>query len=79
MLFWVPQSGDIGLGVSILSYNGGVQFGVITDTELCDEPQHIIDGFEPEFNKLVYTLSLLPQEMFGSNVDANEIEAALFQ
>jgi diacylglycerol O-acyltransferase / wax synthase len=79
MLFWVPQSGDIGLGVSILSYNGGVQFGVITDTELCDEPQHIIDGFEPEFNKLVYTLSLLPQEMFGSNVDASEIEAALFQ
>jgi diacylglycerol O-acyltransferase / wax synthase len=79
MLFWVPQSGDIGLGVSILSYNGGVQFGVITDTELCDEPQHIIDGFEPEFNKLVYTLSLLPQEMFGSNVDANVIEAALFQ
>jgi diacylglycerol O-acyltransferase / wax synthase len=79
MLFWVPQSGDIGLGVSILSYNGGVQFGVITDTELCDEPQHIIDGFEPEFDKLVYTLSLLPQEMFGSNVDADVIEAALFQ
>jgi diacylglycerol O-acyltransferase / wax synthase len=79
MLFWVPQSGDIGLGVSILSYNGGVQFGVITDTELCDEPQHIIDGFEPEFNKLVYTLSLLPYEMFGSNINADVIEAALFQ
>jgi diacylglycerol O-acyltransferase / wax synthase len=78
MLFWVPQSGDIGLGVSILSYNGGVQFGVITDTELCDEPQGIIDGFEPEFNKLVYTLSLLPQEMFGAALDADEIEAALF-
>jgi hypothetical protein len=28
MLVWVPQSGDIGMGVSILSYNGGVQFGV---------------------------------------------------
>jgi diacylglycerol O-acyltransferase / wax synthase len=78
MLFWVPQSGDIGLGVSILSYNGGVQFGVITDTELCDEPQHIIDGFEPEFNKLVYTLSLLPPEMFGDKLDADAIEAALF-
>jgi diacylglycerol O-acyltransferase / wax synthase len=78
MLFWVPQSGDIGLGVSILSYNGGVQFGVITDTELCDEPQHIIDGFEPEFNKLLYTLSLLPPEMFGDKLDAGEIEAALF-
>ena len=30
-MFWVPQSGNVGLGVSILSYGGGVQFGVITD------------------------------------------------
>jgi diacylglycerol O-acyltransferase / wax synthase len=78
MLFWVPQSGDIGLGVSILSYNGGVQFGVITDTELCDDPQSIIDGFEPEFNKLVFALSLLPREMFEGTLDPQEIEAALF-
>src|SRR5262249_34417873 len=28
LMFWVPQSGNIGLGVSIISYNGGVQFGV---------------------------------------------------
>ncbi|MEO6016878.1 MAG: wax ester/triacylglycerol synthase family O-acyltransferase, partial [Polaromonas sp.] len=34
-MFWVPQSGDVGLGVSILSYGGGVQFGVITDSTLC--------------------------------------------
>jgi diacylglycerol O-acyltransferase / wax synthase len=78
MLFWVPQSGDIGLGVSILSYNGGVQFGVITDTELCDDPQSIIDGFEPEFNKLVYTLSLLPKELFEGALDPDAIEGALF-
>jgi diacylglycerol O-acyltransferase / wax synthase len=78
MLFWVPQSGDIGLGVSILSYNGGVQFGVITDTELCDDPQSIIDGFEPEFNKLVYTLSLLPKELFEGALDPDIIEGALF-
>jgi diacylglycerol O-acyltransferase len=44
-MFWVPQSGDIGLGVSILSYGGGVQFGVITDTTLCPDPQKIIDEF----------------------------------
>ena len=24
---WVPQSGNIGVGISIYSYNGGVQFG----------------------------------------------------
>jgi WS/DGAT/MGAT family acyltransferase len=29
-LFWVPQSGTVGLGISILSYGGGVQFGVVS-------------------------------------------------
>ncbi|MES2951290.1 MAG: wax ester/triacylglycerol synthase family O-acyltransferase [Pseudomonadota bacterium] len=51
-LFWVPQSGSVGLGVSILSYGGGVQFGVIADTALCPDPQAIIDQFVPEFERL---------------------------
>jgi WS/DGAT/MGAT family acyltransferase len=59
-MFWVPQSGDIGLGVSILSYGGGVQFGVITDTTLCPEPQKIIDEFEPEFGRLSLVTLMLP-------------------
>ncbi len=59
-LFWVPQSGTVGLGVSILSYGGGVQFGVITDAKLCPDPQKIIDGFEPEFAKLSLVTLMLP-------------------
>ena len=59
-MFWVPQSGDIGLGVSILSYGGGVQFGVITDTLLCPQPQKIIDEFEPEFARLSLVTLMLP-------------------
>jgi diacylglycerol O-acyltransferase len=59
-MFWVPQSGDIGLGVSILSYGGGVQFGVITDTQLCPDPQRIIDEFEPEFARLSLVTLMLP-------------------
>lgn len=59
-MFWVPQSGDIGLGVSILSYGGGVQFGVIGDTALCPDPQKIIDEFEPEFAKLSIVTLMLP-------------------
>ncbi|WP_435520874.1 wax ester/triacylglycerol synthase family O-acyltransferase [Caenimonas aquaedulcis] len=59
-MFWVPQSGDIGLGVSILSYGGGVQFGVITDTVLCPKPQAIIDEFEPEFARLSLVTLMLP-------------------
>ena len=59
-LFWVPQSGSVGLGVSILSYGGGVQFGVISDATLCPEPQKIIDEFEPEFAKLSIVTLMLP-------------------
>lgn len=59
-MFWVPQSGHIGMGVSILSYAGGVQFGLITDKKLCAEPQRIIDRFGPEFEKLLWITLLLP-------------------
>jgi len=59
-LFWVPQSGTVGLGVSILSYGGSVQFGVISDTTLCPDPQQIINQFEPEFAKLSLLTLMLP-------------------
>jgi diacylglycerol O-acyltransferase len=59
-MFWVPASGDIGVGVSILSYGGGVQFGLITDEALCAEPQAIVDRFEPEFDKLLLLTMMLP-------------------
>lgn len=79
IMFWVPQSGDIGIGVSILSYAGGVQFGVISDTGLCPDPQRIIDGFAQEFERLVLTLSMLPPETFsGGEPDAAELERLLF-
>ena len=59
-MFWVPASGDIGVGVSILSYGGGVQFGLVTDRALCDDPQAIVDRFEPEFEKILLCTLMLP-------------------
>ena len=59
-MFWVPQSGDIGLGVSVLSYAGGVQFGVVSDTQLCPDPERIIEGFAPEFERLALITMMLP-------------------
>jgi len=54
IMFWVPQSGDIGVGVSILSYNGSVQFGIVVDDAIADDPERIIERFAPEFEKLVW-------------------------
>jgi WS/DGAT/MGAT family acyltransferase len=51
--FWVPQSGGIGMGVSILTYNGKVQFGLITDAGLVPDPDKIINRFGDEFERLV--------------------------
>ena len=53
MYFWVPQSGTIGLGVSLLSYAGRVYFGVISDRELTERPDHVAARFAPEFEKLL--------------------------
>jgi WS/DGAT/MGAT family acyltransferase len=54
MMFWVPQTGTIGLGISILSYNGKVHFGLIGDAKLVPDPDAIIQRFRPEFEKLLY-------------------------
>ena len=60
MMFWVPQSRDIGMGVSILSYAGGVQFGLVTDAKMCPDPEAIIAGFAPEFEKLLWLALMAP-------------------
>jgi hypothetical protein len=59
-IVWVPQSGNIGMGVSILSYDGRVQFGLITDRDLCPDPERVIARFGPEFEKLVLGTLLAP-------------------
>ena len=79
ILFWVPQSGDIGMGVSILSYNGCVQFGLMTDAGLVPDPQKVIDFFEPEFDRLVYALAMIPSaQLLTENLNSDEIEQQLF-
>ena len=52
LMFWVPQSGEIGLGISIISYAGGVTLGIMIDERLVAEPQLIMDGFEQELATL---------------------------
>ncbi len=62
MMFWVPQNGNIGLGISILSYNGKVFFGMISDHRLVADPSAIISRFKGEFEKLLYLGLMLPLE-----------------
>jgi WS/DGAT/MGAT family acyltransferase len=53
LMFWLPPSGGVGVGVSILSYAGQVWLGVLTDQGLVPDPEAIIAGFQPEFDVLL--------------------------
>lgn len=52
IMFWVPQSGHLGLGISILSYAGGVMLGVASDEGLVPDPEQIVEAFRAEFQAL---------------------------
>jgi WS/DGAT/MGAT family acyltransferase len=58
MYFWVPQSGSMGIGVSILSYAGKVFFGMIADSRLIPDPQSVVDRFKPEFERLLLAVTV---------------------
>jgi len=58
VLFWVPQAGSIGTGVSMLTYCGQVQLGVIADRRLIAEPDALIAAMAAEFERLVYLVLL---------------------
>jgi WS/DGAT/MGAT family acyltransferase len=74
--FWVPQSGSFGMGVSILSYDGRIHFGVITDEGLVPDPHHIVDRFAEEFEQLLWITLLSPWgEEAASQVEAAEVRS----
>ena len=70
-MFWVPQSGSVGMGVSIQSYNSRVHFGLITDQKLVRDPEAIINQFGKEFEKLLLFTIMEP---WDRRVDAKVLE-----
>ncbi len=52
MMFWVPQAGRLGVGISILSYAGNVYIGIASDAGLVPDPERVLDGVYEELEKL---------------------------
>ncbi len=73
-MFWVPQSGDIGMGLSILTYDGKVQIGLITDAGLVPDPEAIAARFALEFERLLLAVLMEP---WGERRDPAQLEAEL--
>jgi WS/DGAT/MGAT family acyltransferase len=59
-MFWVPQSGAIGIGISILSYAGQVNFGVVADAGLVPDPFAIAPRFAAQFEALLLAALMRP-------------------
>lgn len=72
-LFWVPQAGDIGVGVSILSYDHKVQLGLITDKLLVPDPDRVVARFALEFEQLLLLVLMEPALLY----DPGELDALL--
>jgi len=53
MVFWPPQAGGIGIGVSLFSYAGGVTVGVSADTARIADPQRVVALFEAELRGMM--------------------------
>jgi WS/DGAT/MGAT family acyltransferase len=52
LIFWVPRSARLSLGVSIFSYAGGVRMGVATDAGLVPDPQRVVEDFHEELDAM---------------------------
>lgn len=74
--FWVPQSGGIAMGVSILSYDGRIQFGVITDAGLVPDPDRIVGRFAAEFEKLLWIALMSPWPASAAGSDRATADVA---
>jgi WS/DGAT/MGAT family acyltransferase len=59
-MFWNPQSGGIGMAVSILSYAGQIYFGVVTDVKRVPDPAAIVKRCVAEFETLLFTALMIP-------------------
>lgn len=46
VLVWAPVSGDVALGVTLLSYAGSMRMGVSSDARVVKDPEAIVAAFE---------------------------------
>jgi diacylglycerol O-acyltransferase len=52
LLVWAPRSGDVSMSFTVISYDGEVTLGLMSDAGLVPDPQSIVDTFEQELESL---------------------------
>ncbi len=77
IMFWVPQSGRVSLGLSIISYANKVWLGVASDAGLVPDPETIVEGFYAEYEaylELVRQAEAVEKELAEKVVPAVQVE-----
>jgi WS/DGAT/MGAT family acyltransferase len=52
-MFWAPQSGHVGLGITIFSFGGNVYVGVNADPKVMPDPEIFVDCLYAEYEGMV--------------------------
>jgi hypothetical protein len=52
---WPPEAGNLGLGVSIISYDGELTIGILGDKHLVPAPGELLAGITTELDALLDT------------------------
>ena len=52
LIFWVPQSGTMNLGISIMSYARTIRVGFTSDARSVPDPEALVAAFQKEFEAL---------------------------
>lgn len=55
MIAWPPEAGNLGLGVSIISYDGDLTIGILADERLVSAPAELLAGITAELDELLDT------------------------
>lgn len=61
-VFWPPARADIALMMSIFSYNGHINIGVMTDEAVIARPKDIVINFENHFQELCNAMNIEPKD-----------------
>lgn len=73
-MFWVPQTGGIGVGLSILSYQGRVHFGLIADAKSIPDPGWVARRFARQFETLIYAVLM---EDWNGSIQPGDVQDTL--
>ncbi|KPA10864.1 Diacylglycerol O-acyltransferase [Candidatus Magnetomorum sp. HK-1] len=76
IMFWVPRTGHMGMGISIISYNGKITMGLASDEKRVSDPQTILEYFKEEMKDFRQLVEF--EETLKKQIQASQgIESAL--